>query len=213
MMLSRKLPVFWNIFVAFLEYSSRQTFKYESCWNLVTMSLFSEALQFFGDIGLFDVVLPFLLVFTIVFGVLEKSNVLGKDKKNLNAMVAFCTGFFVVASAQLVALISEFVAYSALVLVILIMFMILYGSLHSEQTEGIALEDGWLKFFTVLVVISLAFIFLNATGWLIPAWDFVSSGWNQQIVGTVALLLVLGGIMYFIVGREGGSSSTKKEGS
>ena len=74
------------------------------------MSVFREALIFFDQVGLYDVVLPFLLVFTLVFGVLEKSKILGTEKggdgemytrKNLNAMVAFISGFFVVASAQL----------------------------------------------------------------------------------------------------------------
>ena len=79
------------------------------------MSVFRESLVFFDQVGLYDVVLPFLLVFTLVFGVLEKSKIFGTEKtadgkngpysrKNLNAMVAFCTAFFVVASAQLVSL-------------------------------------------------------------------------------------------------------------
>ena len=54
-------------------------------------------LGFFVDIGIYDVVLPFLLVFTIVFAIFDKTKVLGTEvidghkypKKNLNAIVAF----------------------------------------------------------------------------------------------------------------------------
>ena len=38
--------------------------------------------------GLTDIMLPFLLVFVLVFAVLEKTAVLGADKKNFNVIVA-----------------------------------------------------------------------------------------------------------------------------
>ncbi|MDP7506475.1 MAG: hypothetical protein QF362_03470, partial [Candidatus Woesearchaeota archaeon] len=57
-------------------------------------SAFREALIFFGEIGIYDVVLPFLLVFTIIFAILEKTKVFGMEevdgvkvtRKNLNAI-------------------------------------------------------------------------------------------------------------------------------
>ena len=36
--------------------------------------------------GLTDVLLPFLLVFTIIFAILQKSNILGEGKKNFNVI-------------------------------------------------------------------------------------------------------------------------------
>ena len=44
------------------------------------VSPFREVIQFFDGIGLFDVVLPFLLVFTIVFAIFEKTKVLGTEE-------------------------------------------------------------------------------------------------------------------------------------
>ena len=51
-------------------------------WNLAD---FFESLEAWG---LTDVMLPFLLVFTLVFAVLEKTKVLGMEKKNLNVVVS-----------------------------------------------------------------------------------------------------------------------------
>ena len=64
---------------------------------------FRNIIDFFDKLGLFDVVLPFLLAFAIVFAIFEKTKVLGTDviegqvytKKNLNAIVAFSIAFFV----------------------------------------------------------------------------------------------------------------------
>ena len=69
-------------------------------------STFREMIGFLDKIGIYDVVLPFILVFTIVFVILEKTRVLGTEtiegkpytKKNINAMVAFVIAFFVVGS-------------------------------------------------------------------------------------------------------------------
>jgi len=40
------------------------------------MSVLGDALGFLTDFGLFDVILPFLLVFAVVFGILEKTRIL-----------------------------------------------------------------------------------------------------------------------------------------
>ena len=68
-------------------------------------STLNNAIQFFRDFGLFDVVLPFLLVFTIMFAILEKTKILGTEdkeghvsKKNLNSMVSFVVAMLVVTT-------------------------------------------------------------------------------------------------------------------
>jgi len=44
------------------------------------MSMFRGTLEFFGEIGMYDVVLPFLLVFTIVYAILEKTRIFGVEE-------------------------------------------------------------------------------------------------------------------------------------
>ncbi len=81
------------------------------------VSPLGKAVEFLRDFGLFDVILPFLLVFTITFAVLEKTRILGTIKihgsddtipnKNLNSMVAFSVALLVVATANIVRAINE----------------------------------------------------------------------------------------------------------
>lgn len=172
------------------------------------MSVFRESLTFMDQIGLYDVVLPFLLIFTLVFGVLEKSKIFGEEKgadgkpysrKNLNAMVAFCTAFFFVASAQLVALINVFVARVALVLVILVMLMILLASFHAPSATGFNLMDMALgKWLVYVVLIAVILIFADGVGWLGPAWDYVVGNWNSTLMATIILFGVVIGFILFM---------------
>ena len=68
---------------------------------LMAPTVLGNVVAFFDRLGVYDVVLPFLLVFTVVYGILERSKVFGTQggndgeegstKKNLNAMVAWKT--------------------------------------------------------------------------------------------------------------------------
>ncbi len=181
------------------------------------MSVFEGVLVFFHDVGVYDVVLPFLLVFTLVYALLEKTRVFGVErvgdkeftKKNVNSLVAFCIAFFVVASSQLVAIISEIVANTALLLVLLICFMLLVGSMHRDSKEGFQL-DGWTKHaFYAIMFVGILLIFLNALGWLQLGWNYLVLYWDTQFVGMIMLLVVLLLLILYVVHTPGG----KKEES
>ena len=43
-------------------------------------SVFANAIQFLDRLGVYDVLLPFILVFAIVFAILERTKVLGTEK-------------------------------------------------------------------------------------------------------------------------------------
>jgi hypothetical protein len=176
-------------------------------------------LDFLDKMGLFDVVLPFLLIFTLTFGVLEKSRILGTEKtpdgkgpytkKNLNAMVAFCVAFFFVASAQLVALANIIVSRVALILVILIMFMLLVGALHKQQdNDGLNLfQYAWGKAIVAVVGIVVILIFMDGVGWLQPLWEYLIYHWDSELVSVIGLFIVIVVFIWYITG----SAKDKKE--
>ena len=105
------------------------------------VSTFRGVIEFFLDLGIYDVILPFLLVFTIVFAILEKTKVLGTEKvegeeypkKNLNAMTAFVVAFLVVLSARLVSLINEAMANVVILMLVAVCFLILIGVFYGKE--------------------------------------------------------------------------------
>jgi len=171
-------------------------------------SPFRQVIEFFNTIGLFDVVLPFLLVFTIVFAILEKTKVLGTEKhegheytrKNLNAIAAFVIAFLVIASSELVEIITTVSSNAVVVLFLSVLFLLLIGSFHKEG-EAIYLQGGWKVTFMIIVFVAIIGIFLNAIKtsdgktWLESIADFTGSGSNEM-VGSILLLAI---IVLFIV--------------
>jgi len=160
---------------------------------------FRETIEFFDRIGLFDVVLPFLLVFTVVFALLERTKVFGVDeiegkkytKKNLNSVAAFVIAFLVVASSKLVEVITEVSSNFVILLFGIVLFLLLVGSFFAEKPEGIFLEGGWKTTFMVIVFVTLIFIFLDALDLIEGMFDFFKGTPSGEVTGSVVLLIMI----------------------
>ena len=175
-------------------------------------SVFRGILTFFNELGIYDVILPFLLVFSIVFAILEKTKIFGMEKigdnevtrKNINAMIAFVIGFMVIASAQLVEIITTVSSQAVLLLMLSILFMLLVGSFHKETKEGFFLEGRYKTMFMTIMFVGIILIFLNAiklpTGQGFLTWllFYIGNNADSQLVGSVILVLIVIGIIVFI---------------
>ncbi|MCX6711248.1 MAG: hypothetical protein NTZ02_04140 [Candidatus Woesearchaeota archaeon] len=189
-------------------------------------SNFRETLTLFEQLGVYDVILPLLLVFTIVFAILEKTMVLGYEKigdkkytrKNLNSMVAFVTALLVVGSTKLVAMINETVSNTVLLLIMSVLFLILVGSFQKQTEEGVFLEGAWKNLFMIIMFVGIVMIFLNA--FKLPSGESVlmamfngitsgisgSGGLNGDVAGTIAMFAIMIGAIFFVT-----ASGKKKE--
>jgi hypothetical protein len=58
--------------------------------------IFGQWISNLEQLGLLDVLLPFLLIFTITFAVLQKSRILGEDSKRFNTIVSLVLALAVV---------------------------------------------------------------------------------------------------------------------
>lgn len=172
---------------------------------------FRGIIDFFSNIGVFDVVLPFLLVFTIVFALLERTKVFGVEeiegkkytKKNLNSAAAFVISFLVVASSELVEVITEVSSKFVVLLFLIVLFLLLVGSFYKEEPHGVFLEGGWKATFMLIVFVVLVFIFLDALNILPDVFDFFKGTDRGELVGSILLMaLILVFILYVTKERQ-----------
>ncbi len=162
-------------------------------------STLSNAIDFFRAFGFFDIILPFLLVFTIVFAVLEKTRILGEDRSNLNAMVAFVIGLLFVGAIGLVSIINQALPNVALFLIVILSFLMLFGAFVGA--EGIKFENMWYKGGALFVVfIAVLAIFLDALGWLNGILDYINSNWDKTVIPTAIFFLIVLGAIWYVIG-------------
>lgn len=183
-------------------------------------SAFRGAIVFFEKLGVYDVVLPFLLVFTIVFAVLERTKIFGIEKvaneemtkKNLNAMAAFVIALLVVASTQVVAVINQGLAKVVLLLLIAVMFLMLIGTFFGK--EEVKLEGSWRAWGMGAMAAGVLLIFMHELGWLDPFWNYIISNWSSTVMGSIILLIVIIVFMAYVTKpeKERQAETNKKHG-
>jgi len=188
-----------------------------------TTTAFRDTLQFFERLGVYDVVLPFLLVFTLVFAIFERTKVLGTEKiedkevgkKNLNAMIAFVIAFLVVASAQMVSIINTAMPMIVILLFLGVFFLLLVGIFYSEKEE-VLLGDRWKILFMVIMFIGILAIFLYAiptrSGAPFLYWitEFLVRNYSTTAVSSIVLMIIVIGFIFYII-KDNAPVKAKKE--
>lgn len=184
-------------------------------------SVLGRVIGFLDALGIYDVVLPFLLVFTLVYAILERTRVLGTEKvdkeviprKNLNAMAAFVIAFMTLASSRLVEALTQFSAQMVLLLFLGVFFLLLVGTFYKEG-EPVILEGGWKNTFMWIMFIGIAIVFLSSikteTGmsWLDVLFDYISQFTTSVEVAAVILIIFVVLIVRYITTGE---KTEKKE--
>ena len=149
--------------------------------------------------------LPFLLIFFIVFGILEKTKLFGPDKKQLNALIAFVMGLILIAAASPTLTISNLVLFLTVAIVVLFVALLLWGFIAGEK--GLKFEEApkalkWV--IGIVIVVAVVFALLWALGTEATIFEkasdfFFKSDWSKSfwtnlsfvVVIIVALVLIL----------------------
>ena len=147
-----------------------------------------------------EFILPFLLVFTIIFAILEKTKLLGDGKKQLDAIVAFVVSLIFVTAIFPKAVVSNLILFLTISLIIVFVILLLWGFVFGEIKEGFK-PVGWMKW-TLGIVIAVAVMLAVMWSVGLPAGItdlFSKLDWSSPflmnflfiIVIAVALALVL----------------------
>jgi len=155
--------------------------------------------------------LPFLLIFFIVFGILEKTKLFGPDKKQLNALIAFVIGLILVGATSPTLTITNLILFLTIAIVILFVALLLWGFVSGE--EGLKFEKlpKQLKLlFGILIVIAVAIALFWALGMNITIFEpifslFFNSDWSGSFWINLSFIVVVIVALVLILRKSGGS--------
>lgn len=164
------------------------------------------------QIGVFDIILPFILVFTIVYAVLQKIKLFGEESKKFNVVIALVMGAAVIVphvlqiyppEKDIVNIINGAMPQISVILVAAVMFLLILGVLGKKVALGGASLSGFIAFIAAIIVI---YIFGEQAGWWVyPYW--LGSILNPDTQALVVVILVFAIIIWFITKeppKEGG---------
>ncbi len=159
----------------------------------------------FESVLLQNYILPFLLVFVLVFAILQKSKILGDGKTQIDALISLTIALILIAFPQPRDIVSGLMPWLAVGLAVLLVFFLLYGfvagDLKTSMPKGLKITFGILAGLFVIGVVSYVSGF----------WDILSSwfsGVNSsgEIVTTIVVLLIIAGVFTIALatGNKGG---------
>ena len=80
-------------------------------------------------------ILPFVLVFTLTFAILQKTKLLGEEKKQIDALVSLVIGLILIAFPFAREIVVKLMPFLAVSLIILLVFMLLYGFIMGKSGD------------------------------------------------------------------------------
>ena len=149
-------------------------------------------------------ILPFLLVFTLVFAILDKTKILGDGKRQINAIVGLVIGLMVIAFPTTRELIVNLMPLLAVLAVIFLIFIMLYAFV--SQDKEFQMPRGLKITFGIIIALALAIGLLVLTDSL----DFLLRGIGTGDGSTIAInvffvLIIVGAIIAVLYGGKSSS--------
>ncbi|MEK6967153.1 MAG: hypothetical protein AABX51_00825 [Nanoarchaeota archaeon] len=150
------------------------------------------------NLGILDSLIPFILIFTIVFASLDKAQILGVGKRNMNAIVALCIGLLVVIphiigayppNKDPITIMNTAIPNLAVVAIAIVMALVLAGVFGFQFIGG--QMTGAVLIFSVAIVV---FYFGQAMNW----WNILIPALPPETKAMIIALLIFGLIIWFI---------------
>jgi hypothetical protein len=195
-------------------------------------SLF-DALQLLENIGITQIIIPFLLITTIIYAFLVKTKIFG-ESPTINLVISASIGIIFISFRQTVEFLLGIVPmFLGLFIVILLMYMLFTFMGVTPETIGEAFtSNSVLVFIIIIMLVFVTLMLQNVVPGLSPYGDVVGEEavvtsldtgettsvatqrtiageatrtfFAPAVLGVVALLMVAAGTMYFITfQREG----------
>lgn len=142
---------------------------------------------------------PFLLMFFIVFAILEKTKLLGEDKKQLNALLSFVVALIFVSAVYPTLVVSNLILFLTVGLVVIFIVLLLWGFIFGDK-EGFKVQ-GWIKgVLGGLVGVSVIIAVLWATGVQGKVIEFLfRQEWSSTFWINVVFIVVIGVALAVVV--------------
>ncbi len=159
-----------------------------------------------------EMLLPFLLVFVVVFAILQKSKILGDGKAQIDAMVAFVVGLILIGVPQPRNIVVGIMPWLAVGVAVILVFLILYGFVAGDLSGKNV--SSWMKItFGILAGLFTVGVVLYITGlWGVIAGWF-SGGESSGIwMNVLMVILIIGAMAVAVFGGKKNGSSGKGSG-
>ena len=164
------------------------------------MSILEEGIRSMQQAGVVSVLLPFALIFAIIFGILQKIQIFGKDSKKFNVIISIVLGLIPVVQHVLypgsrfdvITPINKSIPSVALVLVAIVALFLILGLFGAKGSSIRGTPAGLVS---IAAIVFLIYVFGSNYGlnwWTIPGYQIFSRENVSIAVAIAVFALVIG---------------------
>lgn len=158
----------------------------------------ADILNQWYDAGVFAYAIPFLLIFAIVYGILDKSRIFSHDAKEgnrgVNAIIAAAIGLLALQFGFVTTFFAEIFPKFGIGIAVLIVLFLMVGLFYKEDKDR-------STFYVVGIVLGVATVL-----WAVSNWDFWGDyfgigWWFQENFWMIVIGIVLVVAVGVIIGK------------
>lgn len=147
---------------------------------MVWTTSITDVLNQWNQMGVFSYVIPFLLIFAVVYGVLAKVKIFGEDSRGVNAIIALAIGLLALQFDFVSTFFATIFPRFGIGLAIVVVVVILMG-IFVENMEGMK----GLKWMGLGIGIAVVLWALSQWSWSLDSWGigafFADNFWALMI--------------------------------
>jgi len=109
-------------------------------------------------------ILPFLLIWTVVFAILQKTKILGENKQ-VDSIIAVVVAFIFISVLQPKEIVSNMILFLTVALVVMFVGLLLWGFVSGKSMEKDILSASWAKWvFGIVIVVGVIIALIYSAG-------------------------------------------------
>ena len=145
--------------------------------------------------------LPFVLVWGLIYAILERTKLFGDDKQQLNGILAAVIGLIFVGAVYPKMVVENMILFLAVAIVIIFVILMIWGFIGGGDKEtGFALE-GWMKKILWAVGgVAIIVAILWATGVNTTILDLLfNQSWSNSFWTNFFFIAVVAGVLALVL--------------
>jgi uncharacterized membrane protein len=161
-----------------------------------------------------EMILPFLLVFVVLFAILQKTKVLGDGKRQIDALVSLVVALIVVAFGYATDVIINLMPILAVVAIVILVFMILYGMVFTQNKFEM---NKWLRggIGVIVGIVVIISVLVLTGGWEYLIDFYNAAGEGSALITNIVFIVIIIAVVAFVIWgpkkEDGNSSDEEKE--
>lgn len=164
-------------------------------WSSFYGGTIGNVLAQWEQMGVFSYVLPFLIIFALVFAILNQIKLFNKNR-GVNAVIALAVGFMSLQFDFVPRFFSEVFPRLGVGLAIILIILIMIGMFMDPEKSGLMIALMIIGFIIVIVVLINT---AGSLGWMAGYWW--EDNWGT-ILGIVVFLAIVGMIIFSTEKKE-----------